>query len=209
MSLSTKQKILDASIRLFNQNGVANVRLQQIADETGISIGNLAYHYKNKEAIVVSVYETLFEEFAAILSGYLQKPNLEDLDAQISKYFSFFHQYRFYLIDLFEIERNHPELITNWQRCVRKMHLQLRSRIDYFTQKKLMQPEPYHGAYAALTDSLGLTVAFWVSQQVLNGNTVNEAAFKAAVWFQIIPFLTTEGKEAFLQHIQPRLFPSN
>ena len=43
----TKQKILDTSLELFNKNGISNVRLQQIADETGISLGNLAYHFNN------------------------------------------------------------------------------------------------------------------------------------------------------------------
>jgi AcrR family transcriptional regulator len=51
----TKQKILDASLQLFNEYGVSNVRLQQIADETGISVGNLAYHFNNKEAITESL----------------------------------------------------------------------------------------------------------------------------------------------------------
>jgi hypothetical protein len=50
--LSTKQKILNTSIRLFNEDGMANVPLQQIAKEIGISPGNLAYHFKNKEAII-------------------------------------------------------------------------------------------------------------------------------------------------------------
>ena len=48
----TKQKIILSALQLFNENGIANVRLQHIADEAFISIGNLAYHYKNKEAIV-------------------------------------------------------------------------------------------------------------------------------------------------------------
>lgn len=34
----TKRKILHASLQLFNENGIVNVRLQQIADETGISV---------------------------------------------------------------------------------------------------------------------------------------------------------------------------
>ncbi|MEM8908435.1 MAG: helix-turn-helix domain-containing protein, partial [Bacteroidota bacterium] len=35
--LNTKQKILRAAVQLFNDHGMANVRLQQIADEIGIS----------------------------------------------------------------------------------------------------------------------------------------------------------------------------
>ena len=48
----TKQKIIQASIELFNQKGWTNVRLQNIADRCGISVGNLAYHYANKAAII-------------------------------------------------------------------------------------------------------------------------------------------------------------
>jgi len=43
----TKKKIIVAALKLFNQNGLVNVRLQHIADEAFISIGNMAYHYHN------------------------------------------------------------------------------------------------------------------------------------------------------------------
>ena len=77
--LNTKQKIINASIQLFNAHGIANVRLQQIAAETGISPGNLAYHYRNKEAIVQAVNEELYQEVAEVLSAYRIFPNLMDL----------------------------------------------------------------------------------------------------------------------------------
>lgn len=48
---TTKQRIILNAKKLFSQNGIANTRLQQIADETGISVGNLAYHFPNKEEI--------------------------------------------------------------------------------------------------------------------------------------------------------------
>ena len=87
--LNTKQKILQASISLFNQNGMANVRLQQIANEIGISAGNLAYHFRNKEAIIESINEELYQEANEILSTYRIFPNLIDFDNQLTKYFSF------------------------------------------------------------------------------------------------------------------------
>ncbi len=79
MSAITKNKIIEAAIQLFNEKGLSNVRLQQIADETGISVGNLAYHYSNKDLIVTSVYERLFEEFSEILANYMLQPTLADM----------------------------------------------------------------------------------------------------------------------------------
>ncbi|MFM7429821.1 MAG: TetR/AcrR family transcriptional regulator, partial [Flammeovirgaceae bacterium] len=45
-----KQAILHKALALFNLNGFVNVRLQHIADASEISVGHMAYHYKNKEA---------------------------------------------------------------------------------------------------------------------------------------------------------------
>lgn len=55
----TKQKILDSALRLFNEKGIVNVRLQHIADESIVSVGHLAYHYANKEAIINALYRAL------------------------------------------------------------------------------------------------------------------------------------------------------
>lgn len=44
----TKLKIIKGAQELFFENGIANIRLQQIADSSGISVGNLAYHLKIK-----------------------------------------------------------------------------------------------------------------------------------------------------------------
>ena len=49
---NTKQKILNSAINLFNKKGLVNVRLQHIADESDISVGNLAYHFYSKKAII-------------------------------------------------------------------------------------------------------------------------------------------------------------
>ncbi|MER3127531.1 TetR/AcrR family transcriptional regulator, partial [Bacillus pumilus] len=62
---STKENIISVSQQLFYEFGIANTRLQQIADAAEISIGNLAYHYKNKDAIVEAVYNNLFTELTA------------------------------------------------------------------------------------------------------------------------------------------------
>ena len=67
----TKQRIIGVSETLFFEQGIANIRLQQIADAAEISVGNLAYHFKNKDAIVVAVYENLFSELSNILSQFL------------------------------------------------------------------------------------------------------------------------------------------
>lgn len=201
--MSTKQRILESAIRLFNEDGVANVRLQQIADEAGISVGNLAYHFRNKDAIVSNVYENLFEEFSKILSFYLQGPGLADFDQQLDLYHSFFARYNFYLIDLFEMERSNPAIMSRWHQFVTKMLLQIRKRLDYCAQRGLITPEPVPGIYDTLTNNIWMTIIFWIPQQILKGQPFSATHFKNAVWAQISPYLTRRGLDEFAVEIQP------
>lgn len=202
-TLTTKQKILEASIRLFNWNDVANVRLQQIADETGISVGNLAYHFKNKEAIVTAVYENLFDEFSQILSAYLLSPKLTDFDQQLEKYYRFFFKYKFYLIDLFEVERSYPLIMSRWQECSGKMLLQIRKRLEYNVNRGILRPETAPGMYDALANDLWTLIIFWRPQQMLKGQPMDESDFKQTVWAHIRPYFTPKGLDEFILEVEP------
>lgn len=67
---STKQKILDTSLALFNQQGERNVTTNHIAEALGISPGNLYYHFRNKGMIV----SALFDRYQGQLLASLQAP---------------------------------------------------------------------------------------------------------------------------------------
>lgn len=205
MSRETKQKIIGAAIQLFNDQGLANVRLKQIATATGISVGNLAYHYKNKDAIVSEVYGVVFEEFSTILANFLIEPNLPDFNRQLERYFQFFNQYHFYLIDLFEIERSFPAINRQWQKHVGKMLLQIRKRLDFWAKKGLLQAEPATGRYDLLTNNIWMSIVFWIPQQILTGQHLDLKRFKMAVWSQILPYLSPAGLEQYYALIDPIL----
>lgn len=188
---------------MFNVDGVANVRLQQIADETGISVGNLAYHFKNKEAIVSAVYESLFDEFSNILSAYLVSPKLIDFDRQLEQYHHFFSKYKFYLIDLFEMDRSYPVIMDRWHQFVNKMMLQIRKRLDYNVTRGVLVPEPVPGIYDTLANNIWMTIVFWIPQQVLKGQPVSETRFKESVWAHLNPYFTPKGLDEVALEILP------
>jgi len=63
---TTKERIVDAAIELFNEQGTPAVSTNHIAEEAGISPGNLYYHFRNKEEIVLAAYERALEAYDAV-----------------------------------------------------------------------------------------------------------------------------------------------
>lgn len=60
MALKTKDKILIASLRLFNEYGYSAVTTARISGEVGISEGNLWYHFRTKRDLVQAHQLALF-----------------------------------------------------------------------------------------------------------------------------------------------------
>ena len=54
--MTTKDKIIETSVKLFNEKGCLNTSIRHISNELGISVGNLYYHFKNKEEILIEIF---------------------------------------------------------------------------------------------------------------------------------------------------------
>lgn len=58
--INNKYKIIDAAFVLSLKNGFDNVSIKQIQEESGISIGSIYFHFKNKDEILICIIKTYF-----------------------------------------------------------------------------------------------------------------------------------------------------
>ncbi len=192
--LTTKQRILKISEKLFFEQGIANVRLQQIADNSGISIGNLAYHFKNKEVIVEEVYSELLKELSELHSGKKAYEGLKGFDKYFSEMYRFQKENGFYLNNFWEIERTYPKIKNAWQRISNTMLLQLNKRITANVVCGNIKKEEYTGAHNLIANSLLLSINHRIPQQILRGKSIPEKLFKRFLWNLLYPYFTAKGK---------------
>jgi AcrR family transcriptional regulator len=197
----TKQKILDASLQLFNDNGINNVRLQQIADEIGISVGNLAYHYNNKEAITESLIANVITELQELLKQYGKYESLNDMDFFFKEFYRLCTQYRFFNFDILEIKRNFPASYELLQPLFNKVKLQLERRFELLIQQRLLQKETNSKNMAANT---WLFMFFIPAEGQLNGkNATSENFYRRRLWDYITLHFTAKGSTEFGSAVEP------
>ncbi|MEP7251319.1 MAG: TetR/AcrR family transcriptional regulator [Ginsengibacter sp.] len=195
--LTTKQRILKISEKLFFEQGIANVRLQQIADNSGISIGNLAYHFKNKEVIVEEVYNELLRELAVLHSGKSRIESLKTVDDYFTAIYNFQQENGFYLNNFWEIERTYPKIKKVWQRLNNKMLQRLSDSINSNVENGNLKKADFDEAYDLLANSVLLTLNYRIPQQILRSKPVKELYFKQSLWNLLYPYFTPKGKREY------------
>lgn len=65
----TKRKILEAAETLFSEKGFDGASVGMIAEAVGINKGLIYYHFKNKDDILVSLFQSVIDELADHLNS--------------------------------------------------------------------------------------------------------------------------------------------
>ena len=115
----TRERIIETSLRLFNDFGEPNVTTTVIADEMNISPGNLYYHFNNKDEILESIFRVFEREIEDTLAVPTRRPaNVEDIWLFLHLLFEKIWQYRFFYRDLNDLLTRNRLLEIHFQRIL-------------------------------------------------------------------------------------------
>jgi AcrR family transcriptional regulator len=99
-SKETQNRILDTAILLFNEQGTGRVSCNRIAEACGVSKGNLHYHYKNKEEIVLAVWARISHEIEEKWGEDADTPTITHMAELTQRQFNLMWRYRFFYREL-------------------------------------------------------------------------------------------------------------
>jgi AcrR family transcriptional regulator len=107
----TRERILELSLRLFNDFGEPNVNTTLISEEMNISPGNLYYHFKNKDDIINCIFQQFEREIDKLLAvPEDRQANVEDAWLFLHVLFELIWKYRFFYRDLNNLLANNRTL---------------------------------------------------------------------------------------------------
>jgi AcrR family transcriptional regulator len=110
-----KQRIIDAAIKVMQQNPMEEVTVRKIAKEAGLTTGAIYHHYKNKDELLFDVIKQSLQ-FTHRLAESVKNENhkkgsdlLAEIVSEVGKRLSKSEEQKVYLLLLNDaIARNHP-----------------------------------------------------------------------------------------------------
>ena len=191
MARQTRQRILDASLAMFNAQGEPNVTTNHIADELEISPGNLYYHFRNKDDIIEHLFGRYEERIDAALGAPTDRlPGLEDIWLLLHLVFECIWDYRFLYRDLADILSRNRRLRIRFARILRLADEQAHDVMRGLSQAGVMR------ASAAELDAAATNVlviaTFWMNYASARGDKDEQVSIRAGivqVMMLLAPFL--------------------
>jgi AcrR family transcriptional regulator len=192
--MTTKEKILAAALKLFNEGNTQAATTNHIAAALGMSPGNLHYHYKNREAIIMKLYEQMKAQTE--LPEAALPETIGAVHAHMLHLARVYWEFRFFHRELLFLLSRDPELKALYLRdnlAHRGRILEVLHRLERNGYLRV----PYENVLEHLADTTLLATQFWNPFLETLGEPVDETHIGGLfVHLQgaMRPYLTEKGR---------------
>ena len=107
---ATQLRILQTALELFNEHGTAAVSSTRVAERSGISKGNLQYHFPNKRDMICALFQQAIQEMDAGWYRDHLAPTLEHMAAMYVRQLQLILKYRFFYREMADLLRQDAQL---------------------------------------------------------------------------------------------------
>lgn len=194
----TRAKILEAALGLFNEYGMVNVSLRQIAQALSISQGNLNYHFKLKEEIIETLYFQLVSEMDQQMNELDSAENeLSTLYQMSLKTMEKMYKYKFILIDFIHLMKENKSIKSHYTELMQRRSEEFQHMFQSLVKSKLLRPQEFENEYQRLYKRMNILGDSWINFQLTFEPNKGLKHYCNLLFEIIYPYLTKNGKEAF------------
>lgn len=204
--MKTKDRIIEASIELFNSQGERNVTTNHIASHLNISPGNLYYHFRNKEEIIRHIFTKYADHMQTSFEPV--KPSqdaMKILTNYLDAVFSALYHFNFLYDNLPVIMARDPELRTQYLQIHNQMMEKIHHLIVSLQVAGLINID--NNDIDEFANIIKQQVTFWISyiktseeEAEVNNPILYQGLTKVLLLFK--PYVTPDYREAVAELTQ-------
>ena len=203
----TAERILEASLALFNRFGEPHVSTAAIAADLGISSGNLYYHYRAKDEIVNALFAQYEQALGELLQAGGDVADVEDAWFFTHRLFELVWQYRFLYRDLNNLLSRNRQLETQFPALLRAKTQAMHALLAALGRSGALRLPP-DGAAQTTANCMVLVAPYWLSfeyvrdpRRALEPESAQAALLRGAhhVLYLLMPYLEPGQRAHLLQ----------
>ena len=202
--MKTKEKIIVQAIKLFNKQGLKNVRLQHVADQCGISVGNLAYHFPEHSQFVSGVIQFSLTHLNQDLKNWKKINGLIDFDNVLIQLHEKAKKQSFIFCDLLEIKRSYKHEFKQINEYLSKLKDALFTWFINCLDTGILKKELTDAMLNNSADEILKRLHHYIYRAQLEGRQYDEIIFRRNVWEICLPLLTDIGNAEYDILISPK-----
>ncbi len=199
-----KDKIVEKSLKLFNEHGVDNVSMREIAAETGMLVGNLTYYYPRKEDILLGIYEKLSETNSAIIQKMEESCDITAYLTVYKKVYENQYNFRSVLYQTMEMFNRLPELESNYKINLRKRIDSIKQHVRYLELNGYIKLDI--NLFNHVSNMLVMVGRLWTFESKLRfpNATQNELVnhYVTRMAYILMPYATKKGEKQLVEFIE-------
>ncbi len=158
---NTKERILEAALGMFNRFGEPNVSINAVANDLGISPGNLYYHFPSKDSVTEALVQRHCTALKPLLNSAHQAEDVETAWFFMHTLFEHVWQARF-------IYRDQNNLLIKTRVLEDLLHAMLEDKIQAFESLlKTLESQGWarfeHGNITHVAQSMAVVTNYWMS----------------------------------------------
>ena len=197
--MKTRDRILQVSLLLFNEEGEAQLTSVDVANALEISPGNLYYHFKGKDAIIRALFDQFEEEMRIILRGSSGGvASLQDNWVYLYILLEEIYDFRFFYRDLAGLISRYPDLAERFRGLVAEKRQTLLRILDDLSELGVIKMDPR--LKPSLTEQILTTLMFWLAGDAISRERHDGPELIHNTVFQvmclIVPFMGEDGPAA-------------
>lgn len=178
--MDTRTRILAAALELYNEKGI-DATTRHIASSIGISAGNLHYHFKHTDDIIVTLWNQLLSDFDQLVSALEQAEeiNLVSLKSFYQQSFERVYKYRFVFLHFVAIATRIPVVRKDYKNLVKRREKEFKGVFHTLIQNGIFRNDIPDSVWTALVRQIFIIGDFWLSNNQLTEGLKDKKAAMA------------------------------